>query len=247
MKAQETTVAMVAAYLFPTMGLNPFVISLLALKMYAFEVIENLSRSGIRVRWNFVGKPVKSLNSETKSSSSSNQLGCVGFLVWLGFLFGCWFLIGFSDSSFVNFFSTWGCELCVSFLVVILVVLFLGVLNLPRSEVFFMENELGLAKFVALDVELSILILEVELSFLNPNLDKTLDASLVELVALVSLVWFLLDRLDLMSLVWFFEDKLGLLSLIWSLVDRLLVFFLGGSSVSSSNNFLLPKNCLLGS
>lgn len=119
----------------------------------------------------------------------------------------------------------------------ILVVLFLGVLNLARSEVFLMENELGLVKFVALDVELS---------FLNPNLDKKLDAGLVELVALVSLVWFLLDRLDLMSLVWFFEDKLGLLSLIWSLVDRLLVFFLGGSSVSSSNNFLLPKNCLLG-
>lgn len=108
MKAQEITVAMVAAYLFPTMGLNPFVISLLALKMYAFEVIENFSRSGIRVRWNFAGKPVKSLKSETESSSSSNQLGCVGFFVfcWLGFLFGCWFLIGFSGTSFVNFFST---------------------------------------------------------------------------------------------------------------------------------------------
>ena len=48
MKAKEITGAIVGAYLFPTMGLNPFVISLLALKMYALEVVESLSRSGIK-------------------------------------------------------------------------------------------------------------------------------------------------------------------------------------------------------
>ncbi|RDX73676.1 hypothetical protein CR513_46684, partial [Mucuna pruriens] len=48
--------------------------------MYAFEVVEIRSRSGISVCWNFMGR---SLNSETKSSSSSSntQLGCACFFL----------------------------------------------------------------------------------------------------------------------------------------------------------------------
>lgn len=49
MNAKETIDAMVGAYLFPTIGLNPLVKSLLAFVRYFLEVIEILSRSGKRV------------------------------------------------------------------------------------------------------------------------------------------------------------------------------------------------------
>lgn len=49
MNAKEVREAIVEAYLLPTMGLNPIVICLLALVMYALEVVEILARSGIKV------------------------------------------------------------------------------------------------------------------------------------------------------------------------------------------------------
>jgi hypothetical protein len=144
---------------------------------------------------------------------------------------------------------------------VVFVVLFLGTaLSLSRSADFFVENEVSLAEFAGFDVELSFLILEVELSFLSCILEKRLDADLVEFEALVSLVWFLLDKdklglaslvwflpdkLGLKSLVWFFEERLGLISLVWFLVDRLVVFFFGWSSFSTSNILLLTWKFLL--
>lgn len=122
---------------------------------------------------------------------------------------------------------------------VVFVVLFLG-----RSADFFVENEANLVEFAAFDVELSFLILTVELSFLSPILEKTVpDADFVEFEALVGLVWFLVDQykpglaslvwffvdklLGLKSLVWFFEERLGLISLVWFLADRVVVFFFG--------------------
>jgi hypothetical protein len=135
---------------------------------------------------------------------------------------------------------------------VVFVVLFLGTaLSLSRSADFFVENEVSLAEFAGFDVELS---------FLSCILEKRLDADLVEFEALVSLVWFLLDKdklglaslvwflpdkLGLKSLVWFFEERLGLISLVWFLVDRLVVFFFGWSSFSTSNILLLTWKFLL--
>lgn len=49
MNAHETIEAINGAYFFPTMGLNPFVISLLALLMYTLEVVEMMSKSGSSV------------------------------------------------------------------------------------------------------------------------------------------------------------------------------------------------------
>lgn len=48
MNANETREAMVGAYLLPTIGLNPFVICLLAWLRYALDVVEIFSKSGIR-------------------------------------------------------------------------------------------------------------------------------------------------------------------------------------------------------
>lgn len=49
MNAQETIEAMAGAYLLPTNGLNPFVISLLALVRNTLEFEEILSKSGNNV------------------------------------------------------------------------------------------------------------------------------------------------------------------------------------------------------
>ncbi|WRX09427.1 hypothetical protein QQP08_001914 [Theobroma cacao] len=122
MKAQEITVAMVGACLFPT---------------YAFEVVEILSRSGIRVCWNLVGR---SRNSDTKSESSSWSIQL--------------------DSGSVTFLST-----SVFMEVSLVVVLFLDGLSLSRSEAFLVGSELVLEEFVAFDVEFSFFNWEVELRF----------------------------------------------------------------------------------
>lgn len=116
-----------------------------------------------------------------------------------------------------------------------MVVLFLGVLGLVRSEIFLLEIELGLTEFEDFDVELSFLssiflvgdedvLVELELDLIS------LVWFLKERLGLRSLVWFLEDRLDLISLVWFLEeDKVGLISLVWFLEERELVglIFLG--------------------
>lgn len=93
--------------------------------------------------------------------------------------------------------------------------LFLGELNLSRSEAF------GV-------VEFSFFTLEVELSFLGMELDTVGFAVLVELVGFKTLVWFLADKFDVLvdtfndltSLVWFLVDTFtDLTSLVWFLVD----------------------------
>lgn len=88
------------------------------------------------------------------------------------------------------------------------VVLFLGVLDLSRSEDFLAESGVVLVELEDFEVELS---LAVELSFLSPTLRMPPDVSLVELVVLPSIVLFLVDKLFLISLVWFFEDWVGAL------------------------------------
>lgn len=194
-------------------------------------MVEILSRSGIRVCWNWPGKSVKS-ETKSESSSCSIQLGWICFLV--GFCVFSVFWVGFLSTRF------WG-----GFVVVGLVVLFLGELSLARSEVFLEVSELGLVEFEGLDVELS---------FLRAILMVGGDDDLVELVVdLMSLVWLLEDKLGLSSLVWFLEERLGLMSLVWFLEDWvvevvvLVLIFLGwtcsSSSSSNSNIFLDPKNC----
>lgn len=49
MNAHETIEAMAGAYFLPTIGLTPFVISLLAFVRYTFEVDEIFSKSGNNV------------------------------------------------------------------------------------------------------------------------------------------------------------------------------------------------------
>lgn len=62
---KETIEAVTAAYFLPTMGFKYLVvISLLYWLMYAFDVVEIFSMSGIRVFWNLIGR---SLNSEIRS------------------------------------------------------------------------------------------------------------------------------------------------------------------------------------
>ena len=243
MNAKETVEAMVDAYLLPTIGLNPLVKSLLACVRYFLEVMESLSRSGKIVWWNFDGR---SLNSATKSSSSSwsSQLCC--FLVW-GVFFGLvcfWFLFCFWDSVSPTFLST---RLCVCFVEAGLVVLLVDGPSFRRSDVFLVGAELA----AAFDVELSFLSCEVEFSFLSWEVElEGVGVALVEFVDFVILVWFLVDRLPvLMSLVWFFVDRLGLASLVWFLLDILVLFFLGtwSSFVSTSNILLLTRNCLASS
>lgn len=105
--------------------------------------------------------------------------------------------------------------------------------------------------FLIWDVELVFLSWKLEFSFFNSDLEKLeRDDAFVELVDLISLVWFLLDKFDFKILVWFFEDWFGLRSLVWFLVDKFALFFLiltGTCSSSSSDwsNPLLPTNCLL--
>lgn len=90
------------------------------------------------------------------------------------------------------------------------VVLFLGVLSLSRSEDFLAENEVVLVELEDFDVEFSFGNLAVALSFFSPTLDRLPpDASFVEFLALPSMVLFLVEKLLLMSLVWFFEDWVG--------------------------------------
>lgn len=190
-------------------------------------MVEILSRSGIRVCWNWPGKSVKS-ETKSESSSCSIQLGWICFLV--GFCVFSVFWVGFLSTVF------WGG---------FVVVLFFGELSLARSEVFLAESELSLVEFEGLDVELS---------FLRAILMVGGDDDLVELVVdLMSLVWFLEDKLGLSGLVWFLEERLGLMSLVWFLEDWvvevvvLVLIFLGwtcsSSSSSNSNIFLDPKNC----
>lgn len=233
MNANETREAMVGAYLLPTIGLTPLVICLFAWFRYALEVVEILSRSGIRVFWNFIGK---SANSDTKlvSSSRSNQL--VSFLGFVFFII-CFFVL-FSSSS-----EVWVFLANVSVVKLGLVVLFLGELGLVRSEIFLVESFVEFNVFDD-DVEFSFLILEVELNFLSSSLvlapsesdDNKVDVFvvfvvLVELVLVVILVWFLVEIRPevLASLVWFLDERAGLRSLVWFFEERVVleIFFLG--------------------
>lgn len=230
MNANETREAMVGAYLLPTIGLTPLVISLFARFRYALEVVEILSRSGIRVFWNFIGK---SANSETKSVPSSRSSQLVSFLGFVLFII-CFFVL-FSSSS-----EVWVFLANVSVVKLGLVVLFLGELGLVRSEILLVES------FVEFDddVEFSFLILEVEFNFLSTSLvlapsesdDNKVDVFvvfvvLVELVLVVILVWFLVEIRSevLASLVWFLDERAGLRSLVWFFEERVVleIFFLG--------------------
>lgn len=217
MNANETREAMVGAYLLPTIGLNPFVICLLAWLRYALDVVEIFSKSGIRDFWNFMGK---SENSDTKSVSSSRSTQL-------------------EASDFMGFFSAdfWAFKFWV-FLVVVVVV-FLGEMG---SKIFLVES---FVEFKVFDdnVEFSFLILEVELSFFSSILvllafDDNKVVVLVELVFLVllNLVWFLEEIMVLMGLVWFLEERV--------LEIFFLGLTIGSSSSFSStpNIFLLPTN-----
>lgn len=233
MNANETREAMVGAYLLPTIGLTPLVISLFARFRYALEVVEILSRSGIRVFWNFIGK---SANSETKSVSSSRSNQLVSFLGFVLFIICFFVLLSSSSEVWVFLANVWVVRLG-------LVVLFLGELGLVRSEIFLVESFVEFNVFDE-EVEFSFLILEVEFNFLSSSLvlapsesdDNKVDdfvvfVVLVELVLVVILVWFLVEIRSevLASLVWFLDERVGLRSLVWFFKERVVleILFLG--------------------
>lgn len=242
MKANETIEAIMGAYFLPTMGLNPLVISLLALFRYNLDVEEIISKSGNRVSWNLEGR---SRNSATKSSSSA------GFLLDLGFF-----------SGLLNWVLVWA-----GLVVMGLVGLVRSEVFLASSEVGFV----AFVEFVGFEVELSFLslILMMGVSLIESSVVGlvSLVLFLLELEeeeegGLRSLVWFLVEsEVGLTSLVWFLVDLLtlvevGLMSLVLSLVgsEEVLVvgvvgfFFMGFSSCCSSSSSsctcripLLPK------
>ncbi|KAK0606991.1 hypothetical protein LWI29_007447 [Acer saccharum] len=232
MNAKESMEAMVDAYLLPTIGLKYFfVISLLYLLMYAFEVVEIVSRSGNRVCWNLIGR---SLISDTKSCSSSPSSSSQR-----GFCFVvCFCVLG---GGFVF------CE------VGLVVLLFLSELGLILMMLSGSEEDfvLVLVEFfdeLGLDIDFDV----VEFSFLMMSSDfLERESSVVVLVEFVVV---------LRGLVWFFVvvDKLGLMSLVLFLLDEeetaagvvvavvVLDFFFGlfcffsCSSSKSANIDLLP-------
>lgn len=118
-------------------------------------------------------------------------------------------------------------------------VLFLGEVSFPRSELFLAEEKPLLVELEAFEVAFSFLSFKVELSFLSSDLSRTVDvgdAFLVEFVGLRGLVWFLKEKFDLgfISLVWFLVDRLDLARLVWLLDFSVVVvsvvslaFFLG--------------------
>ncbi|KAI9165972.1 hypothetical protein LWI28_023906 [Acer negundo] len=195
MNAKESMEAMVDAYLLPTIGLKYFfVISLLYLLMYAFEVVEIVSRSGNRVCWNLIGR---SLISDTKSCSSSpSSSSQLGFCCVV-----CFCVLG---GGFVF------CE------VGLVVLLFLSELEIGLILMMLSGSEenfvLVLVEFfdeLGLDIDFDV----VEFSFLMSSDFLERESSVAVLVEFVVV---------LRGLVWFFVvmDKLGLMSLVLLLLDE---------------------------
>ncbi|KAE8693220.1 hypothetical protein F3Y22_tig00110814pilonHSYRG00034 [Hibiscus syriacus] len=189
-------------------------------------VLEIISRSGIRVSWNLVGR---SRNSDTKSesSSSSSQLGASSVVSESGLPVEStrdysgdgsrdhlkvrdqvsWNLVGRSRNSDTKSESS-----SSSSQLGLLLLLFLIWVADPRFlwSWAFDVVELRFLNFLLISSDL-----EIERSPVT-----AVFAAFVELVSFESLVWFLVDKFDdFTSLVWFLADTFD--DLVWFLVDKL--------------------------